>query len=270
MKTVLLHIHEDKGQEARLQAALDVVRAFEGHLTCLQATPHDGYVVGDPFGGVYAFPEIIAKVREVEDAERQRIEARLASEGINWDWLHYDGSAAQVITDRARLADLIVLSQPPLEAGEGEPLPIAADVALHVQPPVLAVPSTGRGLDCNGIAMVAWNGSAEAANALRQSLPLLKRASAVKIVTVGEEGSNDYPSIGACTYLARHGIDAELSERRQIGDSIAETLAEAALSLGAAYVVMGAYGRSRLREWILGGVTRELLRKSDMPLLLAH
>jgi nucleotide-binding universal stress UspA family protein len=269
MKSVLLHIHEDSGQESRLQAALDLVRSFGGHLTCLQATPFDSYIVSDPFGGVYAFPEIVARVRDTQEATRVRIEADLANEGVSWNWLHYDGSAAQMLVDRARLADVVVVSQPGSGRGDNQPLPIAADIALHARAPVLAIPEASGGLDCVGTAMVAWNGSAESAYALRVARPMLRGASAVHVVEVSEGGA-DMPSSAACRYLARHGIAAELREVPRGDRAVPEILSATATEIGADYVVMGAYGRSRLRELILGGVTREMLHGSAVPILMAH
>ncbi|MFN3389427.1 MAG: universal stress protein, partial [Allosphingosinicella sp.] len=70
MKSVLLYANPDAGFEARLQAALDAVRLFGGHLTCLQVTPFDGYIMADPFGGVYALPSMIEEVRRTEEEHR--------------------------------------------------------------------------------------------------------------------------------------------------------------------------------------------------------
>lgn len=269
MKTVLLHVREDDGMEARFQAALDVVRRFDGHLTCLQATPFDTYIIGDPFGGVYAFPEVVQRVRETEEKTRARIEADLANEGVSWDWVHYDGSAAQILVERARLADLVVLSMPSHERGPDQPLPIAADVAMHARAPVLAVPEVKRPLDCAGTAVVAWNGSSEAANALRLARPMLRGASAVHIVTIGEEGGA-FDSGAAAQYLSRHDIRSEIHSAPLGERKVAEAIAEVSGKLGADYLVMGAYGHSRLRELVLGGVTNEMLQDSRIPLLLAH
>jgi nucleotide-binding universal stress UspA family protein len=268
MKTILLYANEDSGLESRLQAALDVARAFDAHICCVQVTPFDSFIMGDPFGGVYALPSVLEVVRKAEDEHRTRLEARLRVEGVSWDWLRYDGSPAQIVADRARLSDLIVLSLP--EAGNYDgPLSMAGDVALHVRSPVLAVPPSSRALDCMGTAIVAWNGALEAAHALRLTLSMLRKAAAVQIVTVTEDRS-DFPATDASQYLARHGIKSELHEWPLAGRSTAEALLDAASTLGGAYVVMGAYGRSRLRESVLGGTSREMLHKGGIPLLLAH
>lgn len=269
MKTVLLYANEDSGFESRLQAALDVARAFDAHLSCLQVTPFDSFIIGDPFGGVYTLPTIVEAVQEGEDKHRARIEQHLANEGVTWDWVRCDGAPAAVVVDRTRLADLIVLSLPAGEHGYDGPLAIVGDVALHTRAPVLAVPQASRSLDVGGTAIVAWNGALEAAHALRLSLPLLRKAAQVRIVTVPGDGA-EFPPTDASEYLARHGISTELHEWPGDGDSTAGALRDAAAALAGTYVVMGAYGHSRLRETTLGGTTREMLHTSTVPLVLAH
>ena len=92
MKTVLLYANDDNGMESRLQAALDMARTFDAHISCLQVTPFDSFIMGDPFGGVYALPTVLEAVRKVEDEHRARIEERLRVEGVSWDWSRFDGS----------------------------------------------------------------------------------------------------------------------------------------------------------------------------------
>lgn len=173
------------------------------------------------------------------------------------------------MADRSRLSDLIVLSLPETGVGYGGPLSMVGDVALHVRAPVLAIPQRVRGFDCMAPAVVAWNGALEAAHALRLTLAMLRKASSVKILTVTDD-KTEFPATDACRYLARHGIESELHEWPSASRSISEALLDAARTLGGAYVVMGAYGRSRLRKSILGGTTREMLHNGGLPLLLAH
>jgi len=270
MKSVLLYANKDVGLESRLQAALDVTRLFEGHLTCLQVTPFDSFIMGDPFGGVYALPTVIEQVQKAAGGHREQIEARLANEGVAWDWLSFDGAPGQIIVDRARLSDLIVLSRPDKEGAYAQAAQsIAADVLVHARSPVLAVPQASQGFDGLGTAMVAWDGSLEACHALRLTFPMLLRASSVHIVTV-TEGNREFPSTEAARYLARQGIEAEIHEWPAEGRSTATALNAAAEQLSAAYAVMGAYGHTRLREAVLGGATRDMLHDGRVPLLMAH
>lgn len=270
MKSILLLIRPDNHQEERLQCALDLARAFDGHISCVQVTPFDHFIGGDPFGGMHGCAELMAKLRTEEKAERERVEAHLAREGASWDWLHFDGNAVQTVLSQSRLADVIVLSQAIRGKTEGiRPLPIAAEVAIHARAPVMAVPAIFKGLGASGTAMVAWNGSFEAAQALRLALPMLRGAGKVCLVEVTDD-MHDFPATEAASYLSRHGIAAELHQWRREGRSTADVLLDAAAQLRAGYVVMGAYGHSRVRETVIGGVTRDLISGSAIPLLLAH
>lgn len=269
MKSILLYANEDSGLESRLQAALDVARAFDGHIHCVQATPYESFLMGDPFGGVYALPTLAGEVSKIDSAHQARIEERLRGEGVSWDWERFDGGPAQIVTARAALADLIVLSLPGSGTDHDISLSIAGSVVTHARAPVLAMPRASRGLDCAAPAAIAWNGAPEAAHALRLTLPMLCRASAVHIVTVTEDMSG-FPAIDASQYLSRHGIASELDEWPRDGRSTAEALLDAARMRGAGYLVMGGYGHSRMAETMLGGTTREMLLQDDMPLLLAH
>lgn len=267
MKSVLLYANEDAGLEARLKAGVDLARLFGGRLTCLHVTPYNAFIMSDPFGGVYALPNVVGELARREEAHRARIAARLDEEGISWRWDQVEGGPAEQLVDRARLSDLIVLGLP--ADGDDDRLSIAGDVALHSRAPVLAVPQQGRAPDWTGKAMVAWNGAPEAAQALRLAAPLLARAAAVEIVTIAEDQTG-FPASEASAYLDLHGIAATLHEWPREGRSTGGALIDAAAGLGADYVVMGAYGHSRLRESVLGGATREMLDHSPLPLLLGH
>jgi nucleotide-binding universal stress UspA family protein len=270
MKSIFLHVHVDQAMEHRLIAAVDLARVHGGHVSCVRATPFNSYIVSDPFGGIYTQPSVLEALQERNDAERTRIEQYLAGTGVSFDWVEGDGEAGQVMVDRGRLADILVLSRLDKRRDDGlAPLSIVSDVALHARAPVLVVPPGLAQFRADAAAVVAWNGSIEAAHSLRQSLAFLRRASAVHIVTVNE-GRDDYPAADAALYLSRHGISARLVERDQEGRSIATTLVDSVEELGASCLVMGAYGHSRLRETVLGGVTRDLLNESTVPLLLSH
>jgi nucleotide-binding universal stress UspA family protein len=270
MKSILLYANEDKGQEARLQAALDLARAYQGHITCIQVTPYQQYVVADPFGGVYAVPELIEQLNRKRDECRARLEDRLRSEGVCWSWVEANGHPAQALVDQSRLADVVVLTQPGMNgAAAHEALGTAGDTITHARAPVLTIPKASRSLDCLGRALVAWNGTPESGNALRAALPMLKSASAVTILTVVEEQS-EFPATQAVDYLGWHGIKAELREIKQGNRDVSEAISDEAQQIGAAYVVMGGYGHSRFREAVLGGTTRSLLKQDEVPLLIGH
>jgi nucleotide-binding universal stress UspA family protein len=271
MKSILLYANEDAGLNSRLEAALDLAEADEAHLTCIQVTPYDDFVMGDPFGGVYALPSFLEAIEEKQSANRARVEERLRRAQVPWTWFDYTGEPAALVVDRSRLADIIVVSLPNgSERRPGRALSFAADVAVHARALTLAVPPECEGFEPAGRALVAWNGSPESSQAVRLALPLLKRAAAVDILTVVGDEEDEFPATQACEYLAHYGVRPELHERPQGGRSVAECILEEAGRLGSDYIVMGAYGHSRIREAVLGGVTRTMLDNADRPLLLAH
>lgn len=266
MKTILLHVDNDTGMEGRFQTSLSLARDLEAHLTCLQVTPTTSYMLGEATASPATFDLLMRSIEEPARNQRAALEARLASEMVSWDWRVRSGDAVREILDQARLVDVIVVSG---GAGSDGPDPtLAGTVALHAQLPVLAIPAGTSGIDLSGPMMIAWNGSHEAANALRHSLPLIRRAASVHLVAIEESGAT-FSANDAAIYLSRSDVHAEVHERRA-EPSIQEALKAAAREIGAACIVMGAYGHSRVRELVFGGVTRHMLQSCRVPLFLSH
>jgi len=268
MKSVLLHIRDDAALDRRLQVALDMCRQHDGHLTCLQVTPFNSYIAFDPLGGVYGQDAVLSEVRAREAEVRSRIEAHLAQDDVRWDWATADGDEVQLLTAWSALSDMVVVSQ-----GATDDVlrtrQLVDDLVVAAQCAVLIVPDALDHLDATGPVVLAWNASAESARALRQSLPVLKAAATVHIVTVGED-SADMPQTAASAYLSRHVVKSELIVEPSAGRKAHDVIAQVAHERGANLIIMGAYGRSRLRETLLGGVTRTLLARSGIALLMAH
>lgn len=268
MRSILLHIADDESLNARSQVALDLARAFDGHLSCLQALPYEYGVPGDFYGSFVA--ELAPVLREAANKLQAECERRLAAEDVRWSWIQLDGGALEHVLRASSLSDIVVVgSREPLT---NSPSLLARDLATRMKTPMLLVPEHSKGLDCSGNAVVAWNGSAEASRALKGALPLLSRAKSVLLVSVkGEPDSRfDLPAIDGAEYLSRHGIECELAELEIGAGTVADVLTEVASHRHAAYLVMGAYGRPRFVETVLGGVTRELLNHPPLPILTSH
>ncbi|MCA0211283.1 MAG: universal stress protein [Proteobacteria bacterium] len=264
MKNILLLVHDDHGQEARLQAALDITRAVEGHLTCIDVTPYP-LIAGDGFG--FAETVVILDERESEAKNKSVISERLSREDVSWSWIDAMDEIANAVLDAADLADLIILNR----ALDGFPMPDMRDIASRIvaraSAPVLAVPETLERFELER-ALVAWDGRPSAAAALRAAVPLLVFAKEVEIFTA-EGSDNHIVPEDAAAYLSRHGIAANV-RKTDIGKFHADFLiSDEAKMFRADYIVMGAYGRGRLRE-TFGGITKNLLTKSKFPLLMSH
>lgn len=268
MKSILLHANQDDGLDARLETASNLAADFEGRLTCVQVTPYESFIMGDPFGGVYALPTVVEHLGEKEEELHRRVEQTLASRTLRWEWVHYEGHPGQVLLQRSRLADLVVVSLPGSQDRD-QRLSLAADLAIHARTPVLALPRSGPTMNAAGTALVAWNGSPESAHALRLAMPLLTKAGMVHIVSISDDVI-EMPAADAGAYLSDHGVGWQTHEWPRNRRDVADALLDAAEQLGASFVVAGAYGHSRIRERVLGGVTRDLIARCTLPLLLAH
>ena len=271
MKAVLLHVQDDDGLEAQLQAALDLARASGGHVTCLHVTPMSTFAGYESYGGAYVLTDLLQHLEEHQAAVRARIEARLASADVAWSYEQQTTDPATALVDHGALADLIVMGRSQDSSGSAyRPMSVIGGVLAASRTPLLICAKDQKGFDPFGPAVVAWNGSFEAANALRAALPLLAQASTVHIVTVDDDKQYDFPPLGASEYLSRHGVHAELVRESKGTLSVEDRIVATAQGLGAAYLVMGAYGHSRAREFLFGGVTRSLLKECPLPMVLSR
>lgn len=271
MKSILLHIDHDKGMQARLQVALDIARAANGHVTCLQALSYDVFAPGDIYGSAIAVA--MPAIKDNAEQLRREIEAALEHEGVPWDWRFVYGMAAHRLLEASPLADIVILGTAEAGTDGRGPSALVGDVVMKSRAAVLVVPEGTKSFDVGAPVLVAWNGSAEGAHALRAAVPLLACACKVTLACVTEERDRarfDLPSTEGAKYLTRHGIDCEIVEIPRGEASIADTLFSAAQMRDCGLMVMGAYGHSRLAEMLLGGVTRRMLSEPQMPVLLAH
>jgi nucleotide-binding universal stress UspA family protein len=187
--------------------------------------------------------------------------------GSSAGWREATGDGAQLIAERARFFDLIVLGRSSRVVDEPSSNTIEAVLARSGRPVLLAPAKIPA--EIGRFIAVAWNGSPQAVRALAASLPLLAAAESVVLITVGDGGNSDIPAV--LDHLAWHGITAK---HRQIPDTSHEStgilLLKAARDTGADMLVMGGYGHQPWREALFGGVTREIIGTSLLPLLLMH
>jgi nucleotide-binding universal stress UspA family protein len=196
--------------------------------------------------------------RNSVSAEAQVLDASLAG-------------AAETFGEIARRFDLSIVRQP--EPGKSPLEDLIVEAALFdTGRPVLVVPyiqKTALKLDR---VMICWDGSRNAARAVGDAMPLLARATMVEVVIVaGEAGKGDeIPGADIAEHLARHGLKVDLKRIVATGSDVLDTLLSHAADTGTDLIVMGGYGHSRLREFILGGVTRGILNTMTVPTLMSH
>lgn len=265
MKTILLMVHDDEGQESRLRCALDVTRAMDGHLLCLDVLRMP--VVVDAYGVGIGQAAVIMDESDREDSNVARLDARLAREGVRYEFARMRGEFDIAIAEGGRLVDLVVVSgQGVSDLKDQGDLP--ARLAQLTTAPILAVPPEQQGFDVAGKAIVAWDGSSPSAAAIRAGVPMLMRAGEVDVLTITEKASRADPE-DVARYLGRHGCKVSARSVPREGNVGSQLLHELSTSQ-AAWGVMGSYGHSRMREQIFGGTTRSLLTKSPIPLLISH
>jgi nucleotide-binding universal stress UspA family protein len=215
------------------------------------------------------------EAKEIETAARKALEAQ--SPTLRWTLeaaVSQLGALTDLVAQRARFADLVVLPRPygQNQGPEAEAVIEAALFEGHA--PVLVLPDTGAGrAAATRRVVIAWNQSAEAMSAVRKAMPILKAADLVNIAVIdppqhGAERSD--PGGMLCQMLVRHGVRAEVSVLARTMPRISDVLARHVLDMNADLLVMGAYGHSRFREAILGGATRNMLEKAEVPVLMAH
>jgi nucleotide-binding universal stress UspA family protein len=258
--SLLLNINPDPGHKARLRTAIALVKSRGGHITCVQAlTPP--YTVGDP-AAVVPVAEVIEAMERTAREFQEEVEVALDQAEVQWTWIRLYGDAAAIIVSQSRLSDAIILS------GAGS-YPTVGNVALHAPAAVVAVPDGLTDFGPEVPTVIAWNGSHPCAHAMRSSVPLLHVAKSVHILVI-DKGDEEFPATRALEYLSHHGIDADIHWRHSDGGSLGDKILNFAGQFGAGMIVAGAFGHNRVREMLLGSVTRAMLKNSPLPLFLAH
>ncbi|MCJ8191177.1 universal stress protein [Sphingomicrobium aestuariivivum] len=274
MYTILVHVVGDRLLTLRLETALAAARAIDGHLRCLHASPTHAFGVVDSFGAVHVTPSILATLADAERATREAVEAELGNEDVSWEYLHLEATRVRSLAAHATLADFLVVARDPVgKAGENRSIGTVAHLLMHSSAPMLVPCEAGPRFDPFEPVVIGWNGSREAANAVRGALPLL-RLSARVVVVSGRSATDreeaDFPATDLLEYLSRHGITADYREQRVHNEAVPDLLRDQVANVGARLLVIGGYGHRRLSEYMFGGVTRSLLRSSPVALLVAH
>ncbi|MDE2597519.1 MAG: universal stress protein [Sphingomonadales bacterium] len=260
MRSILVFADRAAAMTSRLETALSLARADRGHITVIVDTPVSRYISMDPMGGSYVASDALSEALENDDAYAAEIEAHLDREDVPFDVLRCEDEPVDALSAAARLSDVVLVSHG---------CPFAGQLALNARAPVLVLPQDRRLSVPVPVTCVGWDGGMEAALALRSAISLVAAGGQVHVLTIDEKPGG-FPSGDAMRYLSRHGVSAELHALTR-GVSTEETLAGAVKDLGADLLVMGAYGHSRMREYLFGGVTRYFLEAADGPaLLLAH
>ncbi|MGL4321861.1 MAG: universal stress protein [Paracoccaceae bacterium] len=280
-KSVMTVVVEPELARQTISVAGRIAQAQDGHLDVLAvgyepSVPSYSYVGAADIIPVWSLDEANARAKAATQAAEAALKefpaglrAALETE------IMVTGRLTSAVAARAAYSDLVVLAAARTKAQRDLADTIIEAALFEANAPVLIIP---EGMDAARAAqprriVLAWNQSAEALNAAKRALPLLKGADVVDVAVIdpplsGAERSD--PAGPLCQFLARHGVRIEVSVLTKSRPRIAEVLDAHVLDQNADMLVMGAYGHSRLREAILGGATRDVLNTTQIPVLMSH
>ena len=287
IKSILVPLDAAETAEITLDTALMVGKRLEAHVDVLyvrsdaqKIEPHDrDYFSAATFEKLTQSLEMAAqkraaRVRDLFDTSCHRYEVPVVDgpppvNQVSAAWTEDTGSSEEITARRGRLSDLIVMGRMP--TASGRPAARTLNTALFdTGRPVLVTPPETPETVGTKVA-IAWNGRTEATRAVGAALPFLVEAEKVTILTTETDRTPATVAPELAAYLACHGITAETWVFARRGDTpVAEALLKECQALGVDLLCMGAFSHSRVRELILGGVTRYVLAKAQVPIFMAH
>lgn len=277
-KTILVHCNDLRRVARVTGAAVEIADRFGAHLIGLSVAPPVHLIPA----GMPGTPDVIVADEQAKayrqgnpQLRRAFFEAASCASKVIAEWREQDAdrtSLADIVLASARAADLVVVAQKDGAWSQSSHLDVDDALILGSGRPVLVVPNDGLCSTAARRVLIAWNQSREATRAVFDSLPLLQKAEDVAIVTFapGETALPPHAEPHICTALARHGVKSRAIESMTKHVDVGRSLTQQAISQRADLLVMGCYGHSRLREFVLGGASRHQFRHMLIPVLMSH
>jgi nucleotide-binding universal stress UspA family protein len=275
IKDLIVNLTESEGRDVAGPYAISIAEAFDAHAAAV-AFSYDPVIPPTIMGGIPA--SLIDDQRAENDKAaadaRARFDAAAKRSGISFESRVMNASvpgAADRFGAMARRFDLAVIAQ--AEPDKIAPEEVIVEGALFGSGrPVLVVPYIQKSGLALGRVVVAWDASRSAARAVADAMPFLAKATAIEVVIVASERPKSDEVAGADIghHLARHGLKVDVKRIVATDTDVANTLLSHAADAAADFIVMGGYGHSRLREFVLGGATRGILSSMTIPVLMSH
>jgi nucleotide-binding universal stress UspA family protein len=275
LKDVVVNLSARGPQDFAAEYAASIAGAFGARITGIsflyEPVIPDGTLGGVPVDLIELQREENSKV--ARDAI-SRFETAVKKAGVAAETRTLDatfGGAPTLFAQIARRFDLAIVGQAQRDQGATDTLMIEGTLFESGRPLVVVPYIQKRGLTLERV-LACWDGGRTAARAIGDAMPFLERAKAVDLVMVAEERKDDDEATGArmSEHLARHGVKATIKRMAKGDIAIQDVILSYAADSGADFMVMGGYGHSRLREFILGGVTRGILTEMTVPVLMSH
>lgn len=275
IKTLLVHLAPDPDCETRLTAAVTIAKRLDAHLIALYvATPVHLPAGAEGRGASAIFlQEARENAREKAGGVEAHVRESCEAAGVTFDWVYGEADHLDELLEEVHHVDLTILNQVSFDHFEDRLMfQLPEKLVMGAGGPVLVLPkgTTDMDLDELGTVLIAWTYSKEAIRALRDSLPLLEKAKAVKLFTCGQHPKSERDQAKAVLdYLKRHGIQADHINHSLSGHA-GEEILDTAETIHADLIVMGAYGHTSLLDKLFGSASRYVIGHSDVPLLMSH
>ena len=280
LNDILVYVDGTEAARRRMDFAVALAKEHRANLLGIAFAPTALLPLYGADVGFADMTEVLASVKAQGESALGDLKARAASAGVSTEARLIEGMSEEFPGDfacEARHVDIAVLGQP----RDGDPLlgqyALVERCLFASGRPVMIVPAEPAKLSLNGTIVAAWDGSAQAARAFNDALAFLKQAGRVVLLIAGQPdpeagGESEPRADGMVAHLKRHGVQAEtLRVKRGEGESdIGRLLLGEAKALDADMIVMGAFHHSRVRQFILGGVTLTMLEQATIPLFMAH
>lgn len=274
LKDVVVNLSSQGPRDFAAEYATSIAAMFGAHITGVSFV-YEPVIPDGMLGGV---PVDLIELQRQENSKAandaiNRFDAAAKKAGLSAETRLLDatfGGAATSFAQISRRFDLVVVGQAQRERGPADDLLIEGALFESGRPLVVVPYIQRRGITLERV-LACWDGSRTAARAIGDAMPLLERAKAVEVVIVAEERkSEEMTGANMNAHLVRHGVAASVKRIAKGDIAIQDALLSYAADSGADFMVMGGYGHSRLREFILGGVTRGILASMTLPVLMSH
>jgi nucleotide-binding universal stress UspA family protein len=276
-KTVLVHVDETNRSNCRVRIAAEIANLEEAHLIGTAVTGVSRFIYQD--GNISANdPNLTIHLNFL----RERAEKATANFNKTVSELGLSSYESTIANDeagggiglQARYSDLVVLGQTNRDEPSPSVLPDFPEyIVMNSGRPVLIIPYAGDFTTVAKRPLISWDASRESTRAVTDAIPLLKRADLVQVAIFNSKAQPDahgeQPGADIALFLARHGVKVEVSVHKTSTD-IGNALLSLSHDLDSDMIVMGGYGHSRLREMIMGGVTRTVLESMTIPVFMSH
>lgn len=273
IKSILLAYSGDAAGSGGLNLALQMAHKYGAHLTGVVS---HGPSLFEAQYSRYMNDEVLQILRKRDASTvaeiRAQFDERILAEGLeeSASFLDLKAQSRFTLAECARNYDIVIMGRRASEPGREHFSELPDEVALHGARPVILVPREYKAQELNEHALVAWDGKRTAARALCDAMHILETKNRVTILTVGDVVPPTAFGDDIVTLLQRHGISAERLSREAGRNGVTRTILDTCSEVDAGLLVMGAYEHSRLREELMGGVTRNILENADLPVLMSH